>query len=426
MHNLEIDLKNITKIEGHAHLYVKVEDGQVRDVKFKISENKRFFEKIVRGKHIKEAPLLVSRICGFCSASHLITTVEAIEHAYNLELSEQTVALRNLFINGEVIKSHILHLYFLALPDYLKKESILEFDENEHEYIHTALRIKDLGSKMLNVFGGRSHHSINVYAGGFKYLPKAEDLEDIKKTCEELKKDAYETIRLFNSFKESFERPKDFVALTNNDYNFLEGKITSMSGICINENEFLKYVSEFVVPYSMAKYARFGGKEYMVGSLSRIKLNKDSLTKDTKKIIDDLKLDFSKNNMFLNNLAQAIEIYHCIDHTIEIINNLKIRKENLPKLKKVKNRECVGVSEAPRGTLFHGYELTPEGKIKSCNIIVPTAQNAVTIEKDIKEFIQTNIQLEKTKLELEIEKLIRAYDPCISCATHFLKVRWLK
>ena len=279
---------------------------------------------------------------------------------------------------------------------------------------------------MLELIGGRSHHSINVYPGGIKYLPSNEDLQKVRKQAEEAKKDAYETIRLFSEFGNGFGRQTDYVALVNDDYNFLEGDIASSSGMRIPESSYLKHVEEFIVPYSLAKQAKFEGKEFMVGALARMNINRQKMTEETKKIVKEFSLKFPSHSSFMNNTAQAVEIYNCLDSTIRLIDELKLRHEEIPKLKRPKNEDGIGVTEAPRGTLYHGYKISKEGIVKDGNIIVPTSQNARAIEKDIEHYIPSLLDLPQEKIELELEKLVRAYDPCISCATHFLKVNWEK
>lgn len=423
MHNSHLFLKNISKIEGHAHLSLDVKKGEVKNVEFKVSENKRFFEKIILGRRAEEIPLLVSRICGFCSSSHCTTAIEAVEKAFEVEVSEQTDMLRDLLLNGEFLKSHSLHLFFLALPDYLGKESVLEFDKKQHKLIHLGLDLKKLGTEILQMVGGRAYHTTNELVGGFKKIPEKKELESLLPSLEQGRSKAEKAIRLFVKFKPQFERETDYVGLVNKDYSFLAGDIISSAGVCIPEELYSMYLEEIVVPYSLAKEAKFAGKEFMVGALARINLNRQNLGRKTKKIIRKLKLPFPSHSPFLNNLAQAVELYQCIDSSIYLINEIKCRRENL---KKIKPREAIGIgiTEAPRGVLYHEYEFNKSGKIKNSNIIVPTQQNTRNIEEDIKEFLPPLLDLPKPRIELELEKLIRAYDPCISCATHFLEVDW--
>ncbi len=420
-------IKEITKIEGHANLDVELKDGKVEKCELSIYEAQRFFEEMLVGRHFTQIPLIVSRICGFCNISHLGTSIEAVEKAFNVRVSEQTLLLRELAANAEFIKSHALHLMFLVLPDYLGKESALDFSEKEHQYIHWALDLKKAATDIIKVLGGRIYQTVNIRPGGFTLLPKQSELESLLEELKKPRKTAFDAIRLFDSFREdfTFERKTDYVGLVGSNYCILCGQIHCSDGTVIEEEGYIKHLKEFIVPYSSAKLAKFNGKEFQVGAQARMNLNQKELCGEAKDLMKELSIKFPSHKIYYNNLAQAIEILHCIDASIEIIELLKIQKEPIAEIKP-RESEGIGVTEAPRGTLYHHYSFDPKGFIKKADIVVPTLQNNRNVESDLKEFIPSLLDLPQEKANLEIEKLVRAYDPCISCATHFLKVNWKK
>ncbi len=431
MHNAShhhFELRDISKIEGHASLSVDLEGGKVSNVKFLVSENNRFFEQIVLGKSYKELALIVGRICGFCSSSHMLACIKATENAFGIFPSAQTQQLRELLMNGELIKSHSLHLFFLALPDYLGKSSALEFDKKQLKFIETALALKKAGTELVEAIGGRAYHDLRLSIGGFALLPNQKQLEHIHRQLLDAKKLALETIELFARFKDKlvFERKTTYAALAGKNYSLISGMLKSSTGASFKEEEFLRYFSEQAVPYSTSNQLSFEGKEYLVGALARININQCELCGDAKEKMKSLGLNFPSDSRYYNNLAQAIEILQCIESSIQIINSLKIVKET-PAGIEPRNALGIGIVEAPRGTLYHEYEFDEKGFVTGASIIVPTSQNTRNIEKDIEAFLPGIIgKKSEHDIEHELEKLIRAYDPCISCATHFLKVKWNK
>lgn len=432
MHELNISIKDLSKIEGHLDMDVHIKNNQVQKVEFKIMENRRFFEKVILGKSFMQIPQLMSRICGTCSIAHLIACIEAIENALDYKPSKQTTILRKLLTYGMMIRDHALHLYIFALPDVLKKDSILELDENdekENQLLHDMFALKRAGNNLSTIIGGRAVHAPMPVPGGFLKLPTKEQMENVRKELVKVRKKVFLLLKVFDECDFSFERKTRFVGLKTEDFSFLEGMaICSEGGFCVPEKDFRAQLKQVVIPYSTAKGYDIEGEEYMVGSLARMNVNKDALHKNTridaKKYIDQ----FPSIDIYKNNIAQAIEILHSIDHAVDLIENLKIEDEKPDKLSPKKS-EGVGVLEAPRGTLYHYVALDKKGIIADAEVVVPTAQNQVNIEKDIHQLVQTRLdrdgdKIDKENVKFEIEKLIRAYDPCMSCATHFLKLNW--
>lgn len=418
-------IKEITKVEGHANLEVSLRAGKVEKCELQIYEGQRFFEQMLVGRHFSQIPLIVSRICGFCSMSHLGTSIDAIENAFGIKAQDQNLMLRELASNAEFIKSHSLHLLMLVLPDFLGRESALQFNEKEHKYLHWAMDLKKIGTDLIRCLGGRPYHTASIRPSGFTQLPKQQSLEKLLPDLKKAREIAIDVIKLFNSFKEKFpfERKTEYVGLVGSNYCLLCGEVRCSDGTVIQKDDYLDHVKEFVIPYSTAKEASFNGKEYQVGAQARINLNQKELCSRARALIKDLRLHFPSHKAYYNNIAQAIELLQCIETSIEIIGLLSLEKHALPKIKP-REAEGIGATEAPRGTLYHRYSFDAKGFVKEANIVVPTLQNNRNIESDLKQFIPTLLKMPQEKANLEIEKLIRAYDPCISCATHFLKVKW--
>lgn len=424
--DFEINLHNISKIEGHTHLDVVVKKGRAVSAKLKISENKRFYSNAVIGMPYQQAPSRVSRICGTCSPAHLSCACEALENALDFNITEQTRILRELLLIGNLIRDHAMHLYFFCLPDIIGKDSVLDFEtENEKELIHRALHVKEAGNNLCTVVGGRSVHPTFENVGSFLKIP---DLNDVKKVIEELKNCrayAVEFCGLFFKRDLVFERETNFVALCGKDFNLVEGVIKTSSGRIINENDFLEHVERVVLPYSTAAAFEFDFCDYMVGALARVNLNKDELHANTKRDCAKYLEFFPSNNLFYNNLAQAIEIVHCIDKAIDLLSH-DFKNEKTPEIKVKKANRGVGVIEAPRGTLFYTMDIDNLGVVKNSEIIIPTSQNIINMEDAIVDFVNQELDNKSSKDEItrKVERLIRAYDPCMSCATHFLRICW--
>jgi sulfhydrogenase subunit alpha len=425
MGDFHISVERISKTEGHASLEVEVVKGKVENVKLKVEENKRFFTQAVRGKEYLSVPQFVSRICGTCSIAHALASTEAIEKGLGIEVSEQTILMKKLLSFGLMIRDHAMHLYFFTLPDIFGKDSLLELSDEDPEIVKDAFDVKDAGNFVCKIIGGRAVHPTELRIGGFSRIPTKEETEEAIKKLKNVREKVLKLISILEECDFNFTKKRNYVALCAPQFNFIEGEIRSSDGIVIPEEKFMDFVTRVVIPYSQATAFQFEGKEYMVGALARINLNKEALIEETKESIPEALKIFPSDNVYHNNLAQAIEILHSVDSCISIFENYKFRQETLPEIK-VKATESVGVVEAPRGTLYHMVYLNEEGKVKFANFVIPTAQNHIQMERDIKILVERMVEEKKDKHEIqhEIEKLIRAYDPCFSCASHFLKIKW--
>ncbi len=416
----EINLDQICKIEGHASLKLKIEKNKVKVCELEAQEGARFFEALVLGKNIDDVQEIVSRICGICSSSHSVCAIQALEKAIGIEPNESQKALRELLILGERLRSHATHLYFLSLPDYYGFSSALDMAKEHKEKIDDALTLITLGNKIVSIVGGREIHPFIKIKESMKNLEKAKEaVEEIEK----VKPIIIRTIKLFSSLDyPKLERDTDYFSLHENDcYAATSGRLKSASGL-IDSKDYKKHLKEDLKEYATSKFALKDGKPFVVGAIARIKNNQENLDFESRKLLGTIKIDMS--NPFHNNLAQAIEMLQIVNRVKDLI--LRIN-ENEPEEIKIKPGHAVSAVEAPRGTLFHEYKVSSEGKITYCNIITPTVQNLSMMEQDITRYVDLLLEkkVPKEKIVNEIEKLIRAYDPCFSCSTHFLKVNWI-
>ena len=431
MHNcdLNVSINKLSKIEGHADLDIEIRNGKVEKVDLRVIENKRFYEQAVKGQSALAVPQLVSHICGTCSIAHLTACTEAVEKTLGIQITPQTLIMRKLTMYSLMIRDHALHLYFFVLPDLFGVDSALDLAETHKELIHQSLHIKEAGNNLSTLIAGRSVHAQFELVGGFAKIP---DETKIPATIAELKSIRQAVIDLAEIFykcKWELKRKTNFVALTTKDFSYLEGEIKSTTGARIQEADYWDHLHSVVIPYSQASGFDFEGKEYMVGALARLNLNKDSLHPNTKRDMKKYLDVFPSDNIYHNNLAQAIEIMHSIDHSIEMLSTTKFQKEEIAKPARMTG-EGVGVIEAPRGTLYYWLGID-EGKVRYANLVIPTAQNLINMRSDVREAVVEicafgeGAQKEwEERIRKEVEKIIRAYDPCMSCASHFLRINW--
>ncbi len=429
MHKESFDLtiKNLSKIEGHTDLDVTVKEGKVVNAKLQIDENKRFFTEAAVGKPAMGVHQIVSRICGTCSIAHLMCCINCVENALSVSPSEQTVRLRDLLLYGLNIRDHAMHLYLFCLPDIFGKDSVLEFaDEGyEHDLVHKAFDVKGAGNDLCVMAGGRAVHSPFPQVGGFMRIPKSEDARKTASALRSVRDAAIEFAQIFAERDIRLDTDTTYIALRNDRFSYQGGDLMTSDGLCIGRGNFRDHLQKSVLPYSQAPGFSFQGKPYVVGALARLNINKDTLHRQTRKDLGGLLGRFPSKNIFSNNLAQAIEIVHCIDSSVEILETTEWKDEPKAQIKP-RRSEGIGVLEAPRGTLYYNMRMDDAGKIQFADLVIPTAQNQITMDKDIGAMVQERLDsgAERETLPLHIERLIRAYDPCMSCATHFLRVNW--
>lgn len=429
MHQLTIDLEHITKIEGDASLSITLEEGKATRVNFKTEEYKRFFTEALKGKSIMAVPAHLSRICGTCSNAHIMAAIEACEMALDIEPSEQTERLRALTMHGLVIRDHALHLYLFCLPDVYGKDAFLDFDEHDphqHQLLHDGFAIKSAGNFLATLVAGRSVHAMYPTIGGFIHFPDEAGVEEAVTRLRSVRDAALRLVEEFVRAPFHFDRKTDYMALvpTNGTFGYLNGAIRTSKGEVYEEKRYRDLVEHVVLPYSQASAYRYKGDPYMVGALARMNVARDLLHPNTKTSCAEALARFPSTDIFHNNLAQAIEIVHSIDDAVDLLTKYPIVKEEVVK-KPYREAVGIGVIEAPRGALYHKIHLGADGKIIDGEVIVPTGQNQINIEEDAGRLVE-QLWAEGVRdvaaITWELEKLIRAYDPCMSCAAHFLKL----
>jgi len=439
--NVKVDVHYLTRVEGHGNIVVDVKEGKLTKCEFQVIESPRFFESMLVGRSIWEAQHLTSRICGICACGHSLASIKAGEDALGIKPADETIMLRKLLLYSEQMDSHILHIYILVAPDLLGVKSILPLVKTHKSIIDMALRMKRMSDYAGEVLAGRHIHPISYVIGGLTQLPSQEGLEKLYKLMLEARKDGEETVKILQKLKfPEFQRPTQYMSLANDDeYAMYDGDLVVNDKQKTKVSDYKKLFTETVVDYSRAKIATINGKPYAVGALSRFNNNFDSLNKKAKAVAEDLGLEAPCYNPYLNTVAQMVEWVHCLEESIKIME--KILKEGLDEKKivvsswpkrsevdkiKYKPNTGVGCVEVPRGSLFHEYSIDETGNIAKANCVIPTNQNMGNLEEDMRKIVPELLG-KKTQeaITLDLEMLARAYDPCISCATHILDVKFV-
>ncbi len=429
MKQLNINVHHITRVEGHGNIVVNYNKGVVEDFKLEIVESPRFFEVMLKGRQLKDAPQITGRICGICSVGHTLSSLKACENALGLIPSEQTIELRKIILNAEIIQSHILHVYFLVLPDFLNVTSVIPLAHSHPEEVKRALRLKKLGNDMCEILVGRKIHPLAMQINGFSRVPTKEDLLKCKLLLESSRKDINKMVDLFSSIKQpDFEQDTEYIALTEEEYGLYDGKVTSTMGKSINPEDYLTLIQERVVEHSSAKHVKATKDTYMVGALARLNLSADKLHPQAKNVMDQYQFKTPCNNTFHNNTAQVIETVHCVYDSIDRVDKLLnkgLQQENYQDYN-IKAGRGVGICEVPRGILIHDYTVNKDGYIEEANCIIPTGQNLANIESNLRKYVPEIIGKSENEITHDLEMMVRAYDPCISCSSHFLDVQFIK
>lgn len=424
-----IEVEHLARVEGHGKILVEIANGRASNVQLKLVEGPRFFEGLVLGRRAEEVPLLMSRICAICSAGHKLTSIMAIEKALEVQVSRQTELLRELLHHGMYIESHGLHLYFLALPDYLGFTGAVELAPKYPEEVKRGLGIKKLGNTIQGMIGGRPINPENAIVGGFGKVPNSEQLENLREYLERLLPDAEQTVLAFAGLKynDFAAGPAIFYALRPEgpEYGYFGQTIVSSLGEEIPVEEYRQICNEEVVLHSTAKQSRKDGNSFMVGCLARMNLLADRLTPRAKNLLQKIGWMVPSHNPLHNNLARSIELVYSFERCLAVIDELLANGVSQEPVDVMPRRAGRGVAatEVPRGTLFHEYELDQEGRVVRANVVTPTALNQANIEKDIASCVSHVADKNDEEIERYLEMIARAYDPCISCATHLVEVK---
>lgn len=420
---------HLTRVEGHGSVVVDVKNGELIKCELEIFEAPRFFEAMLRDRPYYEASQMTSRICGICATGHATASLRATENALGVEISKQTELLRKLLFHGEIIDSHVLHIYMLVAPDFLNVGSVLPLASSHPEVVKRALRIKKLSGDLCAMIAGRHTHPIAMRVGGFSHLPSIKELLAMKQRLIAVREDLDESVALLKTFAwPQFERETEYVSLKKDkEYPFIDGVITTSDGFSYNLSDYRQLTNETCVPHSSAKHCKHNRNSYMVGALARFNNNYEQLHPRAKAVADELGMKPIVTNTFLNTAAQLIEIVHCVEDSICLIDELVDSglKQEPPYQFQNQGGEGVGSCEVPRGTLFHNYIINDDGNIQGANCIIPTGQNCANMEADMRALVPQILDQPQQKITHLMEMLIRAYDPCISCSTHFLKVKFV-
>lgn len=427
--DLTINVHHVTRVEGHGNIVVKIKNGEIEECKFEVVESPRFFEAMIRGRRWKEVHHITCRICGICSIAHTTASLNATEAAFGITPSKQTRMLRRLLYIGEMIQSHVLHFYYLVLPDLLGVGSVIPLVETHRDAVVRALRMKRYANDICEILAGRHVHPCAAVVKGFTKLPTEEELKSIKSRLEEMVDDVEATVELFAGLEfPDFERETEYLSLRHSEeYAFSIGEeIVSSDGYTIPIPEYKEKIEEFVVPHSTGKHTRANRDSYMVGALARVNNNYEQLSPMAKKAAEKLGLKVPCYNPFMNNIAQVVEVAHCVEEGIQLVDKLLsegIKEEDLT-VTEVKAGRGVGAVEAPRGLLIHDYTYDENGRIVDANCVVPTHQNYENLELDMRALLPRIMDKSKEEITHLLEMLVRAYDPCISCSVHLVKVEF--
>lgn len=420
---MQIKLNHINKIEGHAGFMASVLSGDVKSAKIEVKEGIRLIEGILVGRHFADMPIVAQRICGICPVVHNLTSIKSIENAMGVRVSNETVNLRKLLELGQIVHSHCLHLFFLSLADFLDIDNDLKLVEKYPEETQKAIKLREYGMEIVKIIGGRVVHPLTNEVGGFKKVPKIEEIQKLIKQGEEALLTAFEVAEFFKGIKlPKFERETEYVCMdARGEYAIYDGDLMSNKGLHIPVLEFEKNFHEFQRPKEVIKRVESDGKtSYMVGAIARVNNHHKKLNPRAKQYLDSLGFSLPDYNPFHNVLYQMVEVIHSIEESIRMLRLLVNSNLENALTKKYEVREGYGAAavEAPRGTLYYHVDIDSKGYIKNVNIISPTAQFLSHLEDDIQKYLPEILNLSDKDKEKKMRAFIRAYDPCISCAVH--------
>lgn len=420
---VKVDVHHLTRVEGHGNIVVRIRDGKLEEARWDVVETPRFFEVMFKGKDFRSVPLLAARICGICSISHCLTSLGATENAFRLPVPKTAANVRLLAKHGETLQSHLLHIFFLAMPDFLGLPSSLPLLETKPEVIEAAVRLKGLANRLCEATAGRTTHPVSLRVGGVTAEPGPDQLLGLRCELEQSLDDLAAAVDLFKTFElPDFERETEFVSLKAEDgYPFVGDRIVSTDGVECDTTNYLEVANEYVDANNTSKWARLSRGSYVVGALARFNNNHDFLHPEAVRVARELHLEPVCHNPFKCTVAQLVECIHCTHEAMRLIDELMARPPGeLAVAVEPKSGRGVGAVEAPRGILFHDYDYNREGRIVRANCVVPTTQNNANIHRDLSSLVT---QLAKNgisddALELKCSMLVRSYDPCISCSVH--------
>ncbi len=419
-----LDVDYLARVEGEGSMYVKLAGDTIEELRFEIFEPPRFFEAFLRDRRFGEAPDITARICGICPVAYQMSSVHAMEDAAGVAVDGPLRDLRTLLYCGEWIESHGLHVYLLHAPDFLGYESAIHMAQDHKDVVERGLQLKKAGNDVVNLVGGREIHPVNVKVGGFYRLPSRAELDGLLPALRWAREAAAATIDWVAGFDFPDLEPDYLFVSTDHpdEYPFLGDRIRGSNGLDIAVAEWNDHFEELQVPHSTSLHARLrSGEQYHVGPLARYSLNSEKLAPAARAAAAEAGLGPECRNPFRSIVVRSVEILHAIETALGIID-----RWDPPPAPAVdvapRDAEGHGVSEAPRGLLYHRYRVDGEGLIADAQIVPPTSQNQAVIEDDLRRFVLANLELPDDQLTWTLEQAIRNYDPCISCSCHFLNL----
>jgi len=431
--DFSVHVDHVTRVEGHGNIVLDVKNGTIEKLQWQVVEAPRFFEAMLRGQNFNELRQITSRICGICSIGHSLASLKATEDALGVKITEQTAALRRLAIHAENMQSHILHIGYLAAPDLFGVGSVFPLVGTKYtDAVLKIIRLHRLANEMSELICGRTVHPIRLVVGGFSVIPTEQQLRELHAKLQDAQSLTKEVAAVIHGVADKlpdFTRETEYIGLTAEDeYALYDGVISSTdTGKHPAYRNYRDIMKEYLVPHSTAKFAKHARESYMVGALARFNLNYDHLHPAAKEVARLFDLSPVCYNPFMNTIAQLVEFTHSVEDSLQWINVLLERglKNEKPVKAKAKAGHGVGVVEVPRGILVHDYMLNAKGYCTKANCIIPTNQNHANIQLDMEKLVPEILNRPPKEIELTLEMLVRAYDPCISCSTHYLDVTFV-
>ncbi len=421
---ININVPVLARVEGEGALDIRVEDRRITDLKLRIFEPPRLFEKFLEGRHYSEVPDIVTRICGICPVAYQMSAVYAFETLFGTQITPWIDAMRRAYYCGEWIESHALHIHLLALPDFLGYSSVPEMAKQFPHEVRRGLRLQGLGNELIKLFGARSVNPVGVKVGGFHRAPDEAAVATLVEQLRSALPDAKALLEWVATLNFP-DRSQEFVSVTlqhpvEYPVNMLGTTLLTSAGHNLEISSFEEYFKESQVPHSTALHSHLDGSPYLVGPLARLNLNYEQLHHEVKASLSNTKIRFPSDNPYHNIVARAAEIYFALLEAVRLLEDYAspatAAVEVTPKA-----GSAYGCTEAPRGTLWHRYEVNGDGIITLAKLVPPTSQNQARIEEDLRLSLEAlGLDNDEATLRQHAEQVIRNYDPCISCATHFI------
>lgn len=428
----KVHVHYLTRVEGHGNIVVDVEaDGRVSTCRWEVPEAPRFFEAMLIGRDYKDVHHIVSRICGICAIGHQLASLQATEDALNINVSEQTHILRRLALHAENLQSHLLHIAYLVLPDLMGVDSILPLAATHKDAVLKFIAARRVSNEFSRLICGRTTHPQRLTPGGFTMFPSTEQLIELRTMLTDTLPNLDFAVDLFASIIDKvpqFDRQTEYIGLVSpSEYAMYWGEIGSSKDERRPVRQYRNITREYVVPTSTAKWTKNLGESYMVGALARFNLNAEHLTPGAAAAAKKLGLKKGCTNPYMITIAQLVECVHTVEDSLQLVDELLTRgiRDEAPAKASIAAGRGAGAVEVPRGLLFHAYEYDEHGRIFQADCVIPTNQNHANIQKDMDALVPLISGLSEKEMELRLSMLVRAYDPCISCSTHFIDARGL-